>query len=86
MHQTALISCLPAELVLLPWEVIIQGRKHIFKCLYGTYHSGGHTIYSVVCRLSIIPWYGQQVMDREMPRGRNGEDLGGAMALAREEG
>lgn len=30
MHQTALISCLPVELPLLPLGPIIQERKHIF--------------------------------------------------------
>ena len=68
MHQTALISCLPVELALLPLGLIIQGRKHIFLCLHGTYHSGGHTTYGVVCRLTVIPQYRQQLVDQEMPR------------------
>lgn len=68
MHQTALISCLPVELALLPLGLIIQGRKRIFVCLHGTYHSGGHTTTSVPCKLTVIPQYGQQPMNQEMPR------------------
>lgn len=69
MHQTAFISCLPVELALLPLGLIIQGRMRIFLCLHGTYHSGGHTTYSVVCRPAVTPQFRHRLMDQEMPRG-----------------
>lgn len=74
MHQTALISCLPVELALLPLGLIIQGRMRIFLCLRGTYHSGGHTTYSVVRRPAVTPQFRHRLMDQEMPRSWNGED------------